>query len=907
MSFMTTNRSSLRRKVFLGTSLLVFGTFLAASAASCVTLPDIPGNQCGNYVVEPDNDEACDENTDACGAPSTLGACRFICDYQDAAGTQCPAGLGCGLDGICRKPGGLAESPISIAGGGTQKLLSGDFDGDERRDIVAVGFNTADVHFLTTEGYIDRTVTLPNERGVPGIGDVDGDARDDIVLALDYSVGVLLGQEDRSFAPQSYATMFVPPNTKRLIPLGGFTFDGEMLAFTENGGNTLIQFITLNQFGGHESKSAGPPILGIVEGAVATRGVKVGGLPCGIAAFEVDTPGPGPWNLVFGLRCKDPTGQDIVEIEDILVPIGAPWGGAYFGDADDDGLADLFFGIDNGDPSLKVIRQDMSGQNLPAEDFLDFEAGNCRQQFPALASPPLAIGDVNGDSYPDFVDSRGILLFDPIGPKRFTRVCHLYSYTDPMDPGKVPVSWSHAIIGDFNGDGQDDILASRKGEGVLDLWTWQLGGFNTIPIYVGGQVEELITGDLDGDTIADAAFRFMPPMGEMGPTPLLAMFGNPLALPSKPQALGFVERMQHIAAGRIKGVNSAEEPDLLSDVVVISSGMMPNEPMALTLFQGNSTRNLVAPLSLQKDTTQMPVELTDQVYGLFVSDFASSACDRFDMINTDAVTTPSNVVALGDTGRIWLAGCKANGSSMQVQENLDVLDATFLFAPVDNSSTTRDLAIFMSNPPFDDGTSMTRSLGLGTIEHQGGEMFSTLPNPMPPIDAGILLPSLTNLDVPFAITDVDGNGLRDVIVTGKTGSQHKIFIFWNGDIEDKSGKMSADVVTEFNFKLPANPGNGPMPPIDESDIRDIVALNIDSDPYGELAILTKDHVYLADLDIDRLPKNRDGEPQLLDVPSFANIRGGEALLAIDADSDGIDDLIVADTGKLLLFVGTESR
>jgi hypothetical protein len=931
-SFMT-NRSKLRRKVLVGTTLLALGGFLAASAASCVTLPDINENQCGNSVVEPENGEACDEETERCGLPSSIGACRFLCDYQTAGGIECPTGLGCGLDGICRKSDGLSDSPISIAGGGIQKLMSGDFDGDGRQDVVAVGFSTADVHFLTTEGYIERTVTLPNERGFPGVGDINGDELSDIVLALDRSVGVLLGQEDRSFAPQSYTTMFVAPKTHKMIPIGAYSADGAILSFSESkSGDTSVEFITLNEEGGHIRLPAGPaPVPGTLIGAVATKSVIVGNEICGVAAFELSARGVLPARVVYGQRC----GIGDLSYVDIPFPQGySPWGGAYFADADKDGFEYLFLGLSNGIPSLKMILSDSTGQEFPLPD-LGFEAGNCDPANPRLASAPLAVGDINGDSYPDVIDNRGILLYTPYAGTRFTRVCHSYSYSDPADKEKILVAWTNAVIGDFNGDGLDDVMASRVNEGVIDLWTSGPGGFNTIPIFVGGRVSELVAGDFDGDAISDVAFRFAPPTGAdpmmmtMAPTPLFAMFGNPLALPSPPQPLGMLKGMQHIAAGRIKGANWAGQPDVISDLVVLSASDDPGDDMPITLFQGNVTRNLTAPLSLQEATkTASSVLSTDRVFGIFISKFGASACNRFkDPMDptTDSTATPSNIIALGDSGRIWLAGCAADGSSLPAQKNLNLQDVSFLFAPVDRTSGNDALAVFMSNPPFKDGDmSPPPSLGLGLIEYQGGKEFSKLPELLDKIDFNTQLPKVTNVDVPYAFADLDDNGLRDVIVTGKTGVQRKIYVFWNGDATNTSGKLEANTMTAFDFTPLATPNGPGMPPSDETDndIKDIVGINFDGDHFQELAILTNNHVYIAKLTLAEVKKeNEEEEEEEKDAPleletgrplgllfgnsAFADIRGGQAILAIDANSDGIDDLIVAESGKLLLFIGTE--
>lgn len=925
MSF-TTNRSSLRRRFLFGSSVLTLVGLLAIGVEGCDPLPDIDAKQCGNHVIEPDNGEVCDENTTACGAPATIGACRFICDYQVAG--ACAPGYGCGIDQICRKSDGLSDAPISIAGGGIQKLLSGDFDGDGRTDIAAVDFSSLDVHFLTTEGYIESTVTLPNEVGFPSIGDVNGDGRSDIVLPLDRSVGVLLGQEDRTFAPQSYVTMLVAPNTRQLVPLGAYTKDSVILSFSENMGKTSVEFLMLNEKGGHERIPAGA-IAGSLAGAVATKGVVVANTICGAAAFELNATMSTPAQIVVGRSCAN---NELTFEVNSFPPGYSPWAGVYTASADKNGFEYLFFGMTDGNPSLQVVKSNNVNPEGPAEKFLDFEPGNCFEAFPSLASVPLAIGDVNKDGYPDVVDSRGILLYTPDAAKRFTRLCHEYAFTDPMNMMDVPAAWTNAVIADFNGDGRDDVLAARKGQGVLDLWSWQAGGFNTTTIAISGTVAELVSGDLDGDTIADAAFRLImpptPPMGESEPAPLFAMFGNPLGLPSPPQVVGFVKDMQQLAIGRINGKNAGGQADILSDLVVLSAiPPAPNDPpegkmMPLTLVQGNFTRNLLSPLRLQSSTT-LDQEKSDQVNAVFVSKVATVACPAEDT-SSDPKLAPSNIMTVGER-TIWIAGFNDDGSSVPIEEDVNIGDARFLFAPVDpdrHSKPASDcptepapnmLATFMNTPTFSNQMPPPSGrFGLGLIGvDEMGVKFKPLADGLPEIDIDMRLPSITNPDAPYAFADIDNNGRRDVILTAQKDQKRIIYVFWNGDDKAGSGPFNISAQTSFPFSVPNTmPGNMGM----MGDIVDIAALNLDDDPYKELAILVRDRVYFAKLSFqtEQDPSLPAKDPRqltlmtLMDIPaSVGGIRGGQALLAIDANSDGIDDLVVADSGKLLLFVGTE--
>ncbi len=177
------------------------------------------------------------------------------------------------------------------------------------------------------------------------------------------------------------------------------------------------------------------------------------------------------------------------------------------------------------------------------------------------------------------------------------------------------------------------------------------------------------------------------------------------------------------------------------------------------------------------------------------------------------------------------------------------------------------------------------------------------------------LPTSTYQDAPYAFADVDDNGTRDVILTAYDNGVRSVFIFWNGTDTYSAGKLDTEAASAFPFDPPPllNPhGNMPGDMQDSGEIMDVVAINLDGDRFKELAVLTQDHVYLLKL---ALQDPEAEKPELAPDRSlqwfspngqpFANVRGGQALLAIDADSDGIEDLLVADTGKLLLYFGTE--
>src|SRR5258706_10152374 len=88
---------------------------IALALCGCAKLPAIEADRCGNGVLEAGED--CDTHAGEgfmCGAPgSGAAACRFQCS-RSIGGQACPAGFGCGGDGICRAAGGgYLESPAS--------------------------------------------------------------------------------------------------------------------------------------------------------------------------------------------------------------------------------------------------------------------------------------------------------------------------------------------------------------------------------------------------------------------------------------------------------------------------------------------------------------------------------------------------------------------------------------------------------------------------------------------------------------------------------------------------------------------------------------------------------------------------------------------------------------------------
>ncbi|HVK69126.1 MAG TPA: VCBS repeat-containing protein [Polyangium sp.] len=917
------------------------------AVASCEPLDNVDKNVCGNRAFEPDTGEDCDGNPepdpvdagDAGDAGDTGAklktrcgsACRYVCNLADDPTVACPAQFGCGIDGTCRKPGGLSAPPLSISGGGVRRLLSGDFDGDGRQDAVALGDSSLDILFFETNGLIDQSLNVPNDRRLPGIGDIDGDGTSDLILNLGDALGVLSGQDNRTLLPRSYPSGDVDLGTVRLLPLGRLGIENTLLAFITNAGQTTLEVRVIRENDEADStpppKMVGSPFSGTLAGDVAFAPAKTP-TECPLIAFALAAPTPA----MYVLTCQAP--EKLAE-EPTFIPISLPagaslWTGVFFADADGDGDDDLLVGLEDSTENLHLYRNEGNGTFLapmPAPTYLQpvsvFDPESCLGR--TLGGPPLAVGDFDGNGALDVVDARGVLYnpFQPIPDDTYTRDCM-----------KIPagVKWGRAVFGDFNGDKRPDLLAAREKQTLLDVWSRLEGGeLKTFTIPVEEIVGEFAVGDFDGDSVDDAVLRLAPPAapnGQMssGPSELLMLFGRPLAVPEAPLSLGVFEGLEHIAAGRVKGKNAVGAPDLLDDLVVLSAGTsnmpgMPGMPLPtkhFTIVEGNVGRRLLAPLTIKGTSVQemgVPgiVDAEEGPTQIVVSRFGVEECKApTPPDETEETVTPSTIVArTGD--EVWIAGCRPDGSSLRILGGFKTVDDSMLIAPLnyheDYDAEHDALALFMH--------ASDESLGLWVNDYRAGQ-FDKLPNPIPAVELDLVLPDPEPFDVPSIVVDVDGNGQRDVVVlvqkrvAQQSGNpitvRSAVAIFWN----DGSG---ADPVNAKKMTLAADLSDdyfGPDMATSNEDteglrgIIDIALLNINKTADKELAVLTRGGLYVFSFDAKTrtfiVPERLPG--QLPPAP-FSRVLGGQALLAIDANSDGVDDLLVAEGQKLLLFLGKE--
>ena len=203
---------------------------MAMVVTGCASLPALEDRTCGNHVVE--SNEDCDgfapEGASACIEPGTAGECHFDCNRRsDGTRPACPAGWGCGVQGICRPPTGAFEASAELDVGGAWSLMTGDFDGDGRADLLDLerpdvrGGTKLHFQYLDDDGGLRESHDFPKTLYSPLTVRPAGASHDNVVFSdARFSVGVLLGQPDRSLVPEAFSSFHLSSSDARMISVG---------------------------------------------------------------------------------------------------------------------------------------------------------------------------------------------------------------------------------------------------------------------------------------------------------------------------------------------------------------------------------------------------------------------------------------------------------------------------------------------------------------------------------------------------------------------------------------------------------------------------------------------------------------------------------------------------------------
>ena len=332
-----------------------------------------------------------------------------------------------------------------------------------------------------------RSLTLPIGGGALTIGDLNTDRKLDIITAQGAAVTVYLG-DGRGRFDGAAGSPFAAGDNPSDLALGDFDEDGRLAVGVAN-----LETCDAPGLWGLGTGGFAPPTHISVPSRPHPHGVAAADfdgdrhLDIAVESWEENTVllFPGNGKAAFA---KEPTRLAVGRV---------PYHKLRAGDFDNDGQHDLVTTNAQGS-SVSVSCTRRSGALQPAQEL-------------AVARSPfaVAIGDVNGDRYPDLAIAHrwgsadpkldGLTLLIGTGDCAFT--------PSSQSPLRVGTSPTDVAIGDFDGDGIGDIATANMGsDDVTMLLGSRQGGVKAAPgspFSVGKRPLAIALADLNDDGKAD--------------------------------------------------------------------------------------------------------------------------------------------------------------------------------------------------------------------------------------------------------------------------------------------------------------------------------------------------------------------------------------------------------------------
>jgi hypothetical protein len=330
------------------------------------------------------------------------------------------------------------------------------------------------------------SLTLPVGGGSVVIGDLNKDGKPDIVTAGRDAVTVYLG-DGRGQFHQAAGSPSAAGNNPADLALGDFDQDGRLDVAAANHETSYVTLLLGDGKGG-----LAPPSQIPVTSRPHPHGVAVGDfngdrhLDVAVESWEENAV------LVF-----HGNGKAVFAREPERLAVGRkPYYKLRAGDLNSDGQDDLVTTNQDGS-SVSVLCTHRTGALQPAKEI-------------AIARSPfaVAIGDVNGDRYPDLAVAHRWGSVDP----NLDRLTVLIGSGDCVfapsseSPSKVGTSPTAVAIGDFDGDRLGDVAVANMGSDNVTMLLGSRSGLRPAkgsPFSVGRGPIAIAMGDLNGDGKAD--------------------------------------------------------------------------------------------------------------------------------------------------------------------------------------------------------------------------------------------------------------------------------------------------------------------------------------------------------------------------------------------------------------------
>ncbi len=876
-------------------------------AAGCHDLPDISEDECGNLVVEANED--CDgfdaaDGRGVCGAPEDDNACHFTCiPDQPEDFLQCPPGWGCGDSGRCEQPSGYfyeAEgSPWSMP---VDQLAIGDVDGDGNDDLVGNNQQQIMVRFGNTEGKFAETYSLnirrPNGPVTYDFFNSDlagGSPREmlDVIVPIEEGLFVLLGDEEKFFEPVAYAPFIIDEELRFAsadVPSTPVT-DLLFVSYSENVMAYLFSDALPTQFppaavDGVERRPVFPiPAADVINDA---SNVLYNLRPEVVIAY----PGDSEVHIyrAGGLAAGPGDTQDHFKMQDpITLSLGAYRMGerALFADVDANGEMDLLVELDDGRIGIFYTAARTIGPTL------DVPVNEDGLNSPGLGFP-LAAGDLDGDGVADYV-FRDILVVAQDGGTE--------EPPSMLEAVALPVQgrWSDAAIADFNADGLMDVaVAAVALQGAdltgIDILLHSASGFfnrfhlnSERPVRV--EPRTMAVGDFDGDTVADVAFA---QVGDAeGGDELLVGFGSRSAGFGEPVEMGELESIVQVQPTLT--VVGRDTLDGITDLMVVSH--TDGLTHAAAVMIGDSSRRMIAPYLMSEDAQQTgeegPGDLHHPLRAL-VGDFDGNLVRDILAIALKVEAPQSSDMEATITPAAWvLPGVpEADGGIDTSHAAFKLLDdaAGFNFfcstwdavdlSPLAAAAAGNDLIGMDSSAACGGGNEIDPHLLLVEVQqNEDGQPVFTSPDP---IKVG------GELWAPHEVHTFDLGGDFDA---------DPVVIFrgdWRDGAEEGSSVAGSGVAVLWNRDGTIDTDYGVIPTPDGGVLHAVAAIKINEDDDRDLVIVTDTGIYQSLFDVEN---DRFGPPE--PIFNFSPyLFGGQQVGVGDLNGDGLEDIAIAEGGNV---------
>lgn len=870
--------------------------FCVAVLGSCKDLPNIPADTCGNGVVEPENREDCDRvstrgGTTFCRPAGEAGQCRFDCTKD--SGHTCPAGFGCGQDGICRASSGdFSKLGGALSALGDEVTLE-DFDGDGIKDIRVSSIGSTRIYYGELNDVPSRGPSIPLSTRAAA-GRLSNDDADDLVFGIGIGTAVFLGGSDRQLTPATFPTLKLGGD-----PIQGLSVELEpsqpgretVLVSAGPAGNTIIVDPSSQD---RLVVKIDKPFANIVGKAQIVHSDDA--IPCDELAIAYR----GEAKVQIVSLCTANGGP--AKVRELTVadcPEGVVGKDVLVADLDRNGFSDIL--VDCGEGGFGLFwghGGGVFGAFAPPTPPVPADTSRMVALLGAgtNARRPLAFGPITeGDIFPDFVFTDGIQLNYASGIPPTNDAGEAGAPPPLLDAGDtLPApnnQWTEAKILDLNGDGHADVIAAADDR--IDVYTGSGGRLMNHTTYpVTGKPSLLTVGDFDGDGALDIAFREegLPAAADK----INVMYGRRLGVPESPIVVARIPEVIDMIAGPQSTSIVSVETDAIADLTVLAR---PNkDTQVVSIINGATNRQLFAPISMFEGNLQSGQLTFGAPQAFAVGNFTLPAAGAKPHASVITVAISGsggpNGAGAGAAIQPWLLpitgdaelapGSVAAGPPIEaipLTGSANVLPKLAGFAglamDLGGEPAGLDEAIFLVPETAAVGPRVVVQAFDGTT---GKTAFRK------PTVALTLQKNPDNVQVerPLIKTaDIDADGKPDVLVMGIFDGRPGVRAFLNTG----SGTLDAT-------KFIAVEG---LPP--DASLASFAALNLDDDPAIEIAIATsKGAIFFCHLD--------ETKTKLVAKPAPFRADGQvNAMVGGDVTGDGVDDLVIVTAAGAQVFKG----